>query len=85
MAPPPLLFLREQVVKHGWFGPKRIGWGASPASWEGWAVTGAFVLAMLLSGTLLEPPRVWVGMISAFVAYLGVVILTYDKKARTHV
>lgn len=26
-----------------WFGQKRIGWGARPVSWQGWAVTVLYV------------------------------------------
>jgi membrane-bound ClpP family serine protease len=71
-------------MKRGWFGPKMIGWGASPASWEGWAVTGVFVLVMGLIGYGLSDTRwVWVAMIAAFLVYLAVVVLTYDKKAQT--
>jgi uncharacterized membrane protein YkvI len=31
-----------------WFGPKRVGWGASPVSWQGWAATGAYVALLAL-------------------------------------
>ena len=31
-----------------WFRPKRIGWGWSPASWQGWAVLAA-VAAVLIA------------------------------------
>ena len=28
-----------------WFAPKRFGWGAGwPISWQGWAITAAFVI-----------------------------------------
>ena len=30
-----------------WFRPKRYGYGATPITWEGWAVTLATVLAMV--------------------------------------
>ena len=73
------------IVKRGWFGPKRIGWGASPASWEGWASTAAFVLAMGLTGGLLEKPWVWPAMLANVAIFLAAVILTFDKNARTHV
>jgi hypothetical protein len=26
-----------------WFGQKRIGWGARPVSWQGWALTALYV------------------------------------------
>lgn len=71
------------ILKRGWFGPKRYGWGASPASREGWAATGVFVLAMALIGALLDEPWVWLGMAVSVVIYLAVVVLTYDKNART--
>ena len=71
------------ILRRGWFGPKRIGWGASPASWEGWAATGVFVLAMGLTGTVLRDATwVWAVMLANVVAFLAVVILTYDKNAR---
>ena len=30
-----------------WFRPKRYGYGATPVTWQGWAVTLATVLAMV--------------------------------------
>lgn len=30
-----------------WFGPKRIGWGYSPRTWEGWAITALVVLTVI--------------------------------------
>ncbi|WP_428150205.1 hypothetical protein [Brevundimonas sp.] len=73
-------------MKRAWFGPKRFGWGASPASWEGWAATGLFIVAMLATGNLFrEATWVWGAMLAEFVVYVLVVILTYDKNARTSV
>ena len=73
-------------MKRVWFGPKRFGWGASPASWEGWAATGVFVIAMLLTGNLLRDVAwVWALMLAELALFLVVVRLTYDKNARTHV
>lgn len=37
----------------GWFGSRRMGWGVRPRSWQGWAVTGSYVLlALILARTL---------------------------------
>jgi MFS-type transporter involved in bile tolerance (Atg22 family) len=41
------------IGRKAWFGPRRLGWGLSPVSAEGWVVTvvaaaGAIVLATLL-------------------------------------
>jgi len=30
-----------------WFGPRRVGWGLSPASYEGWVTTAAAVAAVI--------------------------------------
>jgi hypothetical protein len=35
-----------------WFKPKRYGYGATPATWEGWAFIG-LVVAMVAGGALL--------------------------------
>jgi len=30
-----------------WFGPRRVGWGLSPASYEGWVTTAVAVAAII--------------------------------------
>ncbi|HEY1745957.1 MAG TPA: hypothetical protein VGG11_04225 [Xanthobacteraceae bacterium] len=43
-----------------WFKPKRYGYGATPVTWQGWAVTLATVLVMVgvnVGLRLNEPPR----------------------------
>ena len=37
-----------------WFRPKRYGYGATPITWEGWAVTLATVLAMVAVSSVLR-------------------------------
>jgi hypothetical protein len=34
--------------KRPWFGPKRIGWGYRPQTWQGWAITLIPVLVVIL-------------------------------------
>ena len=36
-----------------WFKPKRYGLGATPSSWEGWALLGAYLVLLLGSAFLL--------------------------------
>ena len=31
-----------------WFGAKRIGWGLRPRTWEGWAITAAVVVIIVV-------------------------------------
>jgi hypothetical protein len=43
---------KEEAMNDGpeWFAPKRYGYGASPISWQGWALTLGFAaIAILLS------------------------------------
>ncbi len=39
-----------------WFAAKEYGWGWFPATWEGWAVTGVFVLSVV-AWALAVPPK----------------------------
>lgn len=36
------------VSRKPWFGPKRIGFGLRPQTWQGWAVITAFVVVVLV-------------------------------------
>jgi chromate transport protein ChrA len=38
-----------------WFKPKRYGYGATPVTWQGWAVTLGTVLAMVAVSLYLRP------------------------------
>jgi uncharacterized membrane protein len=31
-----------------WFGPKRVGWGYRPQTWQGWALIIALVVAVII-------------------------------------
>lgn len=71
-----------RVTKNAWFGPKRWGWGWSPASWQGWVATIVFAVAGQVLKTVLPPRRaVWatLGMVAAF---MGLVVLTGDPPDR---
>ena len=40
-----------------WFAPKRYGFGSTPISWQGWALTLGFVaLIMLIAVTFAKRP-----------------------------
>jgi hypothetical protein len=40
----------KRLTKKAWFHKRRIGWGVSPASLEGWLVTIAFIIIVPLVG-----------------------------------
>jgi hypothetical protein len=37
-----------------WFRPKRYGWGATPVTWQGWALITATVAAMVVVSIFLR-------------------------------
>jgi hypothetical protein len=45
-----------------WFRPKRYGYGATPVTWEGWALTfaGAAVIAVIMITVLTYTALAWV-------------------------
>lgn len=74
-------------MKRGWFGPKALGWGASPTTWQGWVVTGVFILAMGATG-LVQPGDsipAWVARAIVLFVFLTVVALTYRRDSRTSI
>jgi len=56
----------------GWFGSKRIGWGVRPTSLQGWAVTGLYVVLVLLLARALAARHV-----ALFIASLVVLTAAY--------
>ncbi|HEY5046648.1 MAG TPA: hypothetical protein VII49_01335 [Rhizomicrobium sp.] len=70
------------ITKHPWFGPKRIGWGWVPVSWEGWLATllcAAVVAAADISFGITTSTSICVSL--AAVAALVVVCLLTGKRS----
>jgi hypothetical protein len=63
----------------GWFGPKRLGVGISPRSWQGWLVTLGFAAGMLALPRLAHGASTWMfaGIAVLFALFGVIVALTY--------
>ena len=67
-----------------WFRPKRYGYGATPISWQGWAVTlgtVAVVVAAVLflrKSTALDP-EFWIAVIVVFATIAALVTISRAK------
>ena len=53
-----------------WFGPRRFGWGLSPASSEAWAVAALGVAGAILLRKNHKPQAAAIGMAIAAIAIL---------------
>jgi hypothetical protein len=66
------------ITKRPWFGPKRyFGWGWTPVSWEGWAVTALFLVVVI--SCRLHFGAGWPGVVSIILClavYVGIIGLT---------
>ena len=74
-----------RVTKTAWFGPKRWGWGWSPASWQGWVVTIAFSIAgQVIRNATQSPRRRVVATLLLVASFFGVIALTGDPPGSRH-
>jgi hypothetical protein len=55
-----------------WFGPKRwLGWGWTPTTWEGWAVTGGSIVIF----TVAVSTRTLAGTIVAVLDFVALFVV----------
>ena len=57
-----------------WFKPKRYGYGATPVTWQGWAVTIATVLAMVAVSLALRLTEKSLWTLAALLVFDGLAI-----------
>jgi membrane protein YdbS with pleckstrin-like domain len=67
-----------------WFKPKRYGYGATPVTWQGWAVTLATVLAMVAVSLCLrltaKSPWTLVALLIFDVLAIAVLVIICHRK-----
>ncbi len=57
---------REFTVRKGyWFAPKLFGYGATPVTWQGWAVTLGFAAMVIALAALIRDPAAGVAVATA--------------------
>lgn len=72
------LFKPGKVRPGYWFAPKRFGFGAVPATWQGWMATSAFVLlAGLIANVAQHRSPVWLALLAPLM--LGFIWLCWAK------
>jgi hypothetical protein len=68
-----------------WFKPKRYGYGATPVTWQGWAVVGVAVAAIVADALLVRPhraanPWTWVAFFAIEAAILVALWIVSRRK-----
>ena len=69
---------------HYWFARKTIGWGWTPASWQGWLVTAAYVAIVVMLGRVFPPSAYRVdffgGILVVTALLLAVILLKGERR-----
>jgi len=70
----------NRITKEPWFGKRRVGWGLTPKSWQGWVVTLILILILILDSTYFYKTRFLfvIILIVAILCYLIVAFLTSE-------
>ena len=75
----------KRITKKRWFGPKIVGWGPAPKSWEGWLVTLVWLASILFtvfylhSTKSLNIVKIAIIIIIAAIILLTIAALTYGS------
>jgi predicted membrane channel-forming protein YqfA (hemolysin III family) len=75
----------KRITEKRWFGPKHVGWGPAPRSWEGWVVIVVWLASVI--GTLyylhtissLNIVNIVIVIVVAAVILLSIAALTYGS------
>lgn len=75
----------ERVREGYWFAPKRFGLGATPVTWQGWALTLGLVAALLADIHWLHAfvPKIVAG-VALIAAYVTIAVRKTDGGWRWH-
>ena len=66
-----------------WFRAKRYGWGWTPATWQGWAVTVLFVVGFTAwLAWWVEGDRDALGLLPLVALTLGLLLVSWKKGER---
>jgi hypothetical protein len=79
------MVIMKRITKKRWFGPKYVGWGPAPKSWEGWLVILAWWAYIVLtiyylhSINSLNIVNIAIVIIFGAIILLSVAALTYGS------
>jgi hypothetical protein len=62
-----------------WFGPKRIGFGISPKSWQGWLTIFVYIAVVLATLRLLRTPHPAATTVVLVIATIALIVIMIAK------
>lgn len=73
----------KRYAKEPWFGPKRIGWGWRPLTWQGWLSTFIFVGLVVGVSSLFGRSAFSLGLIvGLLIVFMLVIFVTGGPPGR---
>ena len=73
----------KRITNKRWFGPKHVGWGPAPRTWQGWVITLVWLISLvstllyLHSISALTIVNIAIVIIVAAIIILTIGYLTY--------
>jgi Mn2+/Fe2+ NRAMP family transporter len=75
--------MAEKVTSRVWFGRKTFGWGLRPVRWQGWMVTGLYLLLVFVLTRALAARHMAefvIALVVLTVAYAMIALATSDQR-----
>lgn len=71
----------KRITKEPWFGKRRIGWGWTPITWQGWIITLILILIILVDAKYLAqtPVLLIIVLVIATIGFIIIALLTGGK------
>lgn len=70
---------KRKEEKDYWFKQRRYGYGATPITWKGWAVTLGFVLYLVLLSFVLKKGNVFEYFLWFIIGLIGLIAIIKKK------
>jgi len=73
----------KRITNKRWFGPKVVGWGPAPKTWQGWIITLVWLASVILTLLYLHSIKalniinVLIVIVIAAIILLSIAYLTY--------
>lgn len=63
--------------KQPWFGPKQIGFGYGPRTWQGYLVTAVMAMLLVIVGTVTRAHSPWfaASIVAFFAVHLAIILI----------